>query len=102
MFSVENVISHQLNINTGGESREEYNQWWWWKKFYISINTCAFLCLITSNVDSTKWGVTECDSFHHSTTAPFHHSKYTFYQAVWVWLMLILLYAFGISTYVLT
>ena len=59
-------------------------------------------CLSTSNVDGNKWGVTECDSFHHFTIAPFNYSNYTCYQVVWLRAMLIVLNEFGRSTYVIT
>ena len=39
---------------------------------------------------------------YHFTIAPFHHSKYTCYRAVWVQAMLILVNEFRLSTYVLT
>ena len=59
-------------------------------------------CLSTIKFYVTQWGFTECDSFHHYTISPFHHSKYTCYRDVWVWAMLIVLNNFGLSTYVLT
>ena len=56
----------------------------------------------TSKVDGTQLGVTECDSFNNFTIAPFHHSKFIWYQAVWVRAMLIVLNEFGLITYLLT
>ena len=59
-------------------------------------------CLSIIRVDVTQWGVTECDSFYHFNITSLHISKYTFYGAVWLRAMLIVLNYFGLSTYILT